>query len=167
MMAAGTLIFLVQRRQGIQNEFGRATPVVYRLIEALNIAAITGLLVACIGFFWANRLLPMALTDRAGWEITAFFGIWLLTLLHAAVLSAAKVWAQQCWLFSLLCLFLPLLNLLTTGEHLVRYAADGRIAAFAVELGIVICGALALWLSRYLQRRAKKVGSQPALPEHN
>lgn len=167
MIAAGTILFWVKRRQGVQNEFGRATPVVYRVIEALNIAAITGLLVACIGFFWANRLLPMALTDRAGWEITAFFGIWLLTLLHAAVLPAAKVWAQQCWLFALLCLFLPLLNWLTTGEYLVRYAADGRIAAFAVEFAVVICGVLALWLSRYLQRRAKKVGSQPALPEHN
>ncbi len=124
------------------------------MIETLNIAAITGLLVACIGFFWANRLLPMTLADRAGWEVTAFFGIWLLTAIHAAVLPAAKVWAQQCWLFAVLCLLLPLINLLTTGEHFIHYALQGQWSEFAVEMGAIIFGVLALWLSRYLKRRS-------------
>lgn len=155
MIAAGTVLFWIKRRQGNLREFGRATPLVYRVIETLNIAAITGLLVACIGFFWANRLLPMSLPDRAGWEVTAFFGIWLLMAIHAAMLPAARVWMQQCWLFAVLCLLLPLINLLTTGEHFIHYALHGHWSEFAVELGAIIFGVLALWLSRYLKRRSK------------
>lgn len=153
MIAAGTVLFWIKRRQGSLNEFGRLTPRVYRLIETLNIAAITGLLVACIGFFWANRLLPLALPDRAGWEVTAFFVIWLLTAVHASVLPAARVWAQQCGLFGLLCLLLPLINLLTTGAHFIHYARLGQWPEFAVEFAVVLVGGLALWLSRYLKRR--------------
>ncbi|MEX0616022.1 MAG: PepSY domain-containing protein, partial [Methylophaga sp.] len=97
----------------------------------------------------------MTLPDRAGWEITAFFAIWLLTVLHAAVLPAARVWAQQCWLFAVLCLLLPFINLLTTGEHFIHYALQRQWPEFSVELGAIIFGLLALWLSRYLKRRSK------------
>ena len=45
----------------------------FRLVEALNVAAVAGLLVATAAFFWANRLLPVDLQQRALWEVRGFF----------------------------------------------------------------------------------------------
>ena len=41
----------------------------YRVLEALNVATVAGLLVATAVFFWANRVLPVALIDRSQWEM--------------------------------------------------------------------------------------------------
>ncbi len=128
IIAAGTVLFWIKRRQSNLREFGRATRLVYRVIETLNIAAITGLLVACLGFFWANRLLPMNLPDRAGWEITAFFAIWLVTAVHAALLPATRVWAQQYWLFAVfVCYYRSLIYGLPANiSFITRFRGHGR-----------------------------------------
>jgi uncharacterized iron-regulated membrane protein len=43
------------------------------VVDVLNVATVAGLLVAIGAFFWANRLLPLALLDRSLWEIRCFF----------------------------------------------------------------------------------------------
>ncbi|NMU93943.1 PepSY domain-containing protein, partial [Achromobacter ruhlandii] len=76
MMGTGAVLFMVKRRNKMGNEFGAATARVYRLIEGLNVAALAGLAIACVAYLWANRLLPVALPQRAGWELRAFFIVW-------------------------------------------------------------------------------------------
>ncbi|RYF27568.1 MAG: PepSY domain-containing protein [Comamonadaceae bacterium] len=149
MVATGTVLFSVKRRQksGQKNgkesgqEFGTATARVYRAVEVLNVAAVAGICVASIGYFYANRLLPVDLPGRAVWEIRCFLVLWAATLLHAAVRPHRSSWVEQLGAAALLCVALPLLNAATTGQHLVGYllAGDGQRAG--VELTALACGA--------------------------
>lgn len=145
MVATGTVLFSVKRRQksGQESaqEFGTATARVYRAVEVLNVAAVAGICVASIGYFYANRLLPVDLPGRAVWEIRCFLALWAATLLHAAVRPHRSAWVEQLGAAALLCVALPMLNAATTGQHLAGYllAGDGQRAG--VELTALACGA--------------------------
>lgn len=155
MMATGAILFMVKRRQKSLNEFGPATARVYRMIDALNVATIAGLSLACIGFLWSNRLLPHGLVERHEWEVTAFFGIWLAALVHATLRPLAQAWREQLWAGAALCMLLPLLNGLTTGQHVLGYLAQRDSERAAVELTAIAMGAL-------LAMAARRVGQRQA-----
>ena len=153
MLATGAILFMVKRRKKSGNEFGNSTGRVYRVIEALNVAAIAGLLLACIGFFWINRLLPLDVAERATREIVLFFVLWLLTLLHAALRPPLAAWREQLAATAVLCLGLPLLNRLSTGDWLFAALARGDGATAGVELTAIAFGLLFIAALRHLQRR--------------
>lgn len=158
MMATGSILFTVKRRQKALNEFGKHTPKVYRLIETLNVAVIAGLCIACIAYLWSNRLIPVGIEDRSHWEITTFFTVWLMALLHASVRPVASAWVEQLSLAALLCLALPLLNWLTTGQQVLAYGLQGDWERMSVELTVVSLGLL-------LATMAQKARSMaPVLP---
>lgn len=161
MMATGAILFMVKRRQKSLREFGRATPQVYRLIEILNVAAIAGLALACVAYLWGNRLLPLALDERHDWEIMTFFAVWLLTLLHAALRPALPAWYEQLTLTAILCLCLPLLNWLTTGQHLLIYVAQGEWGRGAVELTTLLFGALLLRAAWKVRQKTRPAAALP------
>jgi uncharacterized iron-regulated membrane protein len=156
MMATGAILFMVKRRQRSLNEFGAQTPKVYRAIEVLNISAISGLMVACIAFFWVNRLLPLEVADRAGWEIKLFFFIWLGSLLHAALRPASRACIEQLAGFAALSLLLPIVNWLTTGQHLLHYFARGDWSNVGFELTVLLFGVLGIFTIKILKRRQQK-----------
>src|SRR5450830_1653047 len=144
MMATGTILFCVKRRKKSEMEFGAATASVYRVIEACNVAALAGTALACIVYFYTNRLLPEAWDGRALWEVRAFLLTWLASLLHAVIRtfmnSPRLAWLDQLWTTALLCLALPLLNWATTGQHLGLYLAHGDGQSAAVELTAMAFG---------------------------
>ena len=164
MMGTGAVLFMVKRRNKSLREFGGRTAQVYRCIEALNIAAITGLAVACIAYLWANRLLPLMIEQRASWELRVFFGIWLVTLVHAWLRPPRAAWRVQLWTLATACLLLPLLNGLTTGDHLVAEMARGDWESAGVELTSMAFGLLAGWGALLLLRTGKAV--QPRRTAH-
>ncbi|WP_176469954.1 PepSY domain-containing protein [Pseudomonas sp. Irchel 3A5] len=133
MMATGTLLFTIKRRNKSQREFGTATAGVYRCIEAFNVASIAGISVACIGYFYANRFIPVDMPDRASWEIRSFLLIWLMTLGHALCRPVSKAWTEQLTGAALLCFCLPLINFCTTGQHIGRYLSAGDWQRGSVE----------------------------------
>lgn len=152
MLACGNVMFLSKRARKSQHEFGRATPRFYRLTAALNAATMSGICLASIAYLYANRLIPAALPGRANWEIRAFLLVWLAALLHAFWRPAQRVWHEQLALTAALCLGLPLLNSLSTGQHLGLYLAAGDGQRAAVELAAlafaVILGGVILRLRR-------------------
>jgi len=154
MMATGAILFLVKRRQKSLNEFGAQTSRVYQVIEVLNIAAISGLAIACIGYFWLNRFIPLDIADRASWEVKGFFYLWLATLVHSACRPALKAWFEQWTLFTLLALFLPIMNLLTTGQWIVSYGLAGDWTNVVFEATVLVFGLLSLGLVRFLRRKS-------------
>ncbi len=153
MMATGAILFMVKRRAKHGKEFGAATARVYRLIEGLNVTAIAGLAMACVGFLWANRLIPVGLEQRASWELAAFFAVWALALGHAFVRPPSRAWVEQLGALALLCLLLPALNLLTTGDHLAAQVIRGDWESAGVELTVLSLGALAAWTARRLHHK--------------
>lgn len=108
VMAAGTVLFLRKRCQRLGDDRTQ------HWLEALGIASVSGALLACLGYFWSNRLLPVAMEGRAAYEITAFFAVWALALAHAAWRGRAA-WREQFMLAGLLGMTLLPLDLLTGG----------------------------------------------------
>ena len=95
VVATGLLLFSVKRRTQKRNGFGRHSERVYDAIDRLNVTATAGLCIACIGYLWANRLLPTHLNERHECEIAAFFAIWLATGMHAAAVAPRTAWQHQ------------------------------------------------------------------------
>ncbi|WPO97935.1 PepSY-associated TM helix domain-containing protein [Pseudomonas sp. HR96] len=148
MVATGVQLWVIKRRS---NGAGW----LHRRIEGLNVAAICGLPLAIAGYFWANRLLPGALAGREAGEVQAFFGVWLLALLHAQWRLPQRVWQEQAGACALAFAGLPLLDGLTRPQASASTLLNGfNLAMLAV--GAVF--ALGLW---YLHRRAQKPVAAP------
>ncbi|PIF74135.1 putative iron-regulated membrane protein [Variovorax sp. 54] len=156
MMGSGAVLFIVKRRQKHLGEFGGATARVYRLIEALNVAAIAGLAIACVGYLWANRLVPVGIGHRADRELQVFFALWALALVHAFVRQPARAWREQLGALAALCLLLPVLNFVTTGDHLLAQLLRSDWESLGVELGVVAFGLAALGALRHLRRKVAR-----------
>ncbi len=152
MMATGTILFCVKRRKKSAQEFGGATARVYRVVEAFNVAAMAGIALASIGYFYANRLLPIELAQRPAWEIRAFLLIWLATLLHALCRPPARAWVEQFGIAAVLCLALPLLNHFTTGQNLWMYGQAGDWQRAGVELGAIGFGVTLAYIAWRVRR---------------
>ncbi|MEG2817420.1 MAG: PepSY-associated TM helix domain-containing protein [Comamonas sp.] len=163
MMATGAILFAVKRRAKHLGEFGSATAAVYRLIEGLNVAAIVGLAVACAGYLWANRLVPLGLAHRDDWELGVFFGLWLLALLHAWMRPPAVAWREQLGVLVLMCLLLPVLNFLTTGDHLLAHIGDADWESAAVELFVLAIGIAAGCVLYRLLRAPRTKSRRPSM----
>ncbi len=144
MIATGLVLFTVKRRRRPDAE-GAIAARVYAVAERLNVAVVAGLGIACVGMLWANRLLPVELAERAGWEVQAFFGIWLLTLVHACLRPHMAAWREQLGLGAALCIGLPLLGLATGGEGGTR---------LLLELTSVAIGAAMAWTCWHVSRPA-------------
>ncbi|MBP5856451.1 PepSY domain-containing protein [Marivibrio halodurans] len=112
MIGAGLILWTVKRRLKIGDGFG------FRLVERLNIATIVGLPVAIAAYFWANRLIPLGIENRAAWEAHAMFIAWAVMSLHAFTRPAARGWVEQLWIAAGAFGLLPILNALTTDRHL-------------------------------------------------
>lgn len=167
MVATGAVLFTLKRRNKSAQEFGGGTPVFYRLTEALNVAAIAGACVACMAYFHANRLIPAALPGRETWEIRAFFILWLLSVGHAWLRPVQRAWVEQIACAAALCLSLPLVNVLTTGQHSLDYARAGQWEAAAVEWTVLVLGVLLALLCGRLRHGAwapPKVGRPITTP---
>lgn len=145
MIATGLLLFGVKRRSKSGNEWGTATPSIYRCIDALNVAALAGAALASVAYLYGNRLLPVGLQARTAWEIRVFFVVWALSLLHALLRPPRLAWREQLWAVALMCLALPLLNWLTTGQHVGVYLAHGDGQRGGVELTSMAFGLLVAW----------------------
>lgn len=139
MIATGLVFFTIKRRSRYAHtdEIGRF---LYRSIEALNIAAISGLFIACAAYLWGNRLLPLDLLSRADVESSIFFTTWFLMLVHAFQRPPLKAWREQLTLSAVLCLGLPILNALTTNVGLPISIRNGDWMTAGVDLTAVLLG---------------------------
>ena len=153
MIASGLILWVVKRRRK-QTEIGATFS--HRLVEALNITAVTGLIIAIGGYFWSNRLIASDLATRQIWEVCCFFLAWLVAAVHAAWRSPIAAWRDQLWTAAMLYAGLPVVNALTTMRSLPRAIADGDWIFAAFDLVTLTAGlalALAAWRLRKSQER--------------
>jgi uncharacterized iron-regulated membrane protein len=162
MIGTGLVIWLGKRQ--LKHAKSGVMPFELRLVEVLNIASMSGLVVAVAAFFWANRLLPVEMAGRAEWEVNSFFIVWGLSLLHALVRRGRVAWVEQLLLAGLLFGAVPLLNALTTPYHLGVTLAQGDWAMAGFDLACLGSGLFLGWAAWKMQRagRAEISASQPA-----
>ena len=101
-------------------------------------------------------MIPVGIEQRAGWEVRAFFGVWFLMLVHACLRAEKRAWIEQLCLLAALCLLLPLLNVLSTGDNLVAQVVRGDWESAGVELGGMAFGLLATWGAWKVHKRKEK-----------
>ncbi len=149
MAATGLLLWAVKRRRkATAPGFG------HRLVDVLNVGCIAGLPLAVAVFFWANRLLPVDLPQRAMREIIAFFAAWGLAALHGAIRPRQAAWREQLGLGAAAFLLLPGLNVWLTGRGLDASLPAGDWVFAGFDLGCLGAGLLLAWLARRAARAA-------------
>ncbi len=124
MIATGYIYWLETRRK---RHARQGLPGV-RIVEGLTVGSVTGIIIATLAFFIANRLLPLGATfacyKRAALEVWAFYLVWIFTFAYAW-LRPGRAWREQCGAIALLALLAPLLNWITTGDHLRKTLGEG------------------------------------------
>lgn len=158
MIATGLVLWTVKRRPQQLKSGGVAFG--HALVERLNVAAIAGLPLAIIAFFHANRLLPVDMAQRADWEVRVFLICWLATLIHALMRTPRRAWIEQLLAAAIGCLALPVVNLLTTGDHLPAALMRGDGVAVGFDLIVLACGAALALVARAVLQRSKAVPVQ-------
>ncbi len=149
MIATGTLLWAVKIRlkqqklikQGNKPSFG------LRLVEGLNLTFIAGLPLATGAFFYANRLLPTQMADRAQWEVHSFFAVIFLTAVLAYFDRSLTSWRRVLGLSAVAFMAIPLLNWATSSQHLFQNIASHQWALAGFDLLSLLIG-IALWFAR-------------------
>lgn len=151
-------IFFVGKRKRMHADAGSQGA---RVVDALAVTTVTGMVMAAVGMLVVNRLLPPEVDGKGAWEKLAFWGLWLLTLGHAwlrsrPVLKARMnpAWREQCRAIAWLALMAVGLNWLTTGDHLIKtMVTDPYWAVAGVDLALLATAAVSIWAARKLAGR--------------
>lgn len=158
-------IFFVEKRKKQHAAKGVAGA---RVVDALAVTTVTGMVVAALSILVANRVLPVDLPQRGDWEEYAFWAAWLLAMGHAfwrtAPVAAARIapaWREQCWAIVALALAAVGLNWATTGDHLLRTIAASYWPVAGVDLALLATAAVAAFAARSLARREARAPLPP------
>jgi len=137
-----------------------------RIVEGLTIGSVTGIVIATLAFFIANRLLPLGASfagyERAALEVWAFYLVWLTTFAHAW-LRPGRAWREQCWAIAGLALLAPVLNWITTGDHLLKTVWDGYWPVAGMDLLLLIGAGIAIYAARKLSH-SRLAADEPVEP---
>ena len=166
---ASGFVFFVEKRK---KQHARAGSAGSRVVDALAVTTVTGMLIATLSMLVANRLLPADLAGKGDWEQLAFWGSWLLAMAHAFVRSAPvaqarlnPAWREQCWAIAALAVAAVLLNGLTTGDHLLKTVfTETYWAVASMDLSLLLSAAVASFAARRLRAR-ERLETAPA-PAH-
>lgn len=151
MIATGYIYWLETRRK---RHVKLGLPGV-RIVEGLTVGAVTGIVIATLAFFVVNRLLPLGVSfagyERAALEIWTFYLVWLATFAHAW-LRPGHAWQEQSWAIAGLAALAPLLNGITTGDHLIKTISEGYWPVAGMDLMLLLGAMLAFFAARGLRR---------------
>ncbi|MBL8269676.1 PepSY-associated TM helix domain-containing protein [Steroidobacter sp.] len=168
MIGTGLVLWTVKRRK--QHLAAPNTPVWegfgLRLVETLNVATLAGLPLGIAAYFWANRLLPIELSNRPDWELDALFATWLCTFFVALLRPLKRAWLELLWTSCGAFALLPVLNFFTTDRHLGVSLAQGDWVMAGVDLtfwGL----ALLFGFIAYKVNRKMAIAQSAAKPAHS
>jgi uncharacterized iron-regulated membrane protein len=147
MIGTGLVIWLGKRK--LKHAKASGLPFGLRLVETLNVASMSGLMLAVASFFWANRLLPVSLAGRSDWEVEVFFYVWGAALLHACLRvflhDGRRAWREQLMVGAVLYCALPVLDMATAGDYLLASLKQGHMTLAALDLTALVAGIFLAW----------------------
>ena len=164
-IATGFIFFVEKRKR--QHALKGASG--SRVVDALAVTTVTGMVIATLAMLVFNRLLPVDLADRDYWEEAAFWSAWALAFLHAAWRTApvararlAPAWREQAWAIAALAVLAVVLNAVTTGDHLIRTISAGYWPVAGIDLTLLAGAGIAAFAARRLSRAERGVSTHPA-----
>ncbi len=136
MIATGALLWAVNIRQKQQKQIRKNKLANFglRLVEGLNLTFIAGFPLATLAFFYANRILPIDIQDRAQWEIHCFFITLGLVGLLTCFNRSLNSWRLVLSIGGLGFISLPLLNALTSPSHIIDNISSGQWSLVGFDL---------------------------------
>jgi len=151
LIATGLIIWLNKRLARVkQRHIG------HFIVERLNIAAISGLLLAIIGYFVSNRAFPVILEARENAEVQVFFISWLMALCHAVVRPVTKAWYEQVALASVSCFGLFLLDIIQEPQRLINAILDNNMPYWGFSVMLLLVGSILYQTANWLHHRQVK-----------
>ena len=154
LIATGFIVWFETRRK----RHNKTESLSVYAVESLTVASVTGLIAATFAFFLSNRLLPAdanwVYDSRISTEVTAFYFVWFLTLLHALVRHKTNIlsWAEQCTLIAFLAICAVCANTLSTGDHILRSLAEGHYAVAGMDILLIFSSVVAAGVSIKLNK---------------
>lgn len=157
-IATGFILFVEKRKA----RHAKAGSQGSRIVDAMAVTTVTGMVIAAVSMLVANRILPADLAGKGQWEQSVFWWTWGLAFLHAAWRSSpvAKArsnpaWREQSWVLAVLSLLAVVMNWVTTGDHLIKTLfTDTYWAVAGVDLSLIATALIATWAARKLGVRA-------------
>lgn len=170
VIGTGLVLWTVKRRtqhqnriakQGADSFTARLNTGGLRLVEVLNAGTLVGVPLGVAVCFWANRLLPVGLADRAAWELNALFLAWGMSLLYACVRPLKRAWLELLYLTVAAFALVPVLNALTTDKHLGVTLPYGDWGLAGFDLTILGLAAVFGYIAFKLKRkwRVSEIGA--------
>jgi hypothetical protein len=156
MVASGLVLWIVKRRERLPDP--THPHLGFRIVERLNVAVIGGFPLGIAGLFWANRLLPLALTGRSRWEVHVLFIIWGAATILSFARRPTAVWPVLFGMTGVSLALLPVYNLFGTQWNVVRSIAAGDLLPMGVDLTLLVFAAMFLWLARRVARYRPSTG---------
>ncbi|MCW5704519.1 MAG: PepSY domain-containing protein [Bradyrhizobium sp.] len=152
LIATGYFFWLESRKKRHERLGRRGV----RLVEGLTVGSVSGIVIATLAFFVANRMLPLGTTvlgeDRAAVEIWIFYLVWLAAFAHAW-LRPGRAWIEQCEAIAALAAAAVALNWITTGDHLARSFAHRHLWSVAgMDVLLLLCAVVASAIVMRLHR---------------
>ncbi len=163
-------IFFVEKRKKQHAKTGHQGA---RVVDALAVTTVTGMVIATLVILIANRLLPQMLPAswpaRGDLEQYLFWAGWGLAMAHAFMRSAPvaeglmnPAWREQCRAIAALAVLAVLLNWFTTGDHLLKTVWNDTYWPVAGVDLFLLSGAWLAWVSaRKLNQRTAATRSAP------
>jgi uncharacterized iron-regulated membrane protein len=140
MVATGLILWTVKRRKRVLDpskpSFG------FRVVERLNVAVVAGFPAAVAVYFLANRLLPLAMTDRAEWEIRWLFISWGAAFVFAGFRQVRRGWIELLGATGVLFLMVQIVDVLTNTRWLVPSIVSGDWVFAGFDLTMLATSAL-------------------------
>ncbi len=169
-IATGFLFFVEKRKQQHAKAGGQGS----RIVDALAVTTVTGMVIAAVAMLVANRLQPADLIGKGEWDKNVFWSAWILALVHAAWRSApvaqARInpaWREQCWILAALAIAAVLTNWSSTGDHLVKTLfVETYWPVAGLDLSLLATALLSVIAARKLARREQATllaGNTPGL----
>ncbi|MET0248337.1 MAG: PepSY-associated TM helix domain-containing protein [Sphingobium sp.] len=160
MIATGFVFWSVSRRK----RDAQTQPLKVRFVEALTVAAVSGVILATCAYFVVNRMIPEGASPggfpRFVIEVLTFFGAWLATAVHAGV-RQASAWKDQAWVIAGLSVAAILLNWLTTGHHPIAAINRDLWAIVGMDSMLLLNAVVAIYAARRLGQSTLTVGDAP------
>lgn len=153
MIATGFLFWLDSRRKKQGTDFG------FRLVDGLTAGSVTGIILATLAFFIANRLLPSNAhwlgQERAALEVWVFYAVWLATCVHGWAWPR-RVWMLQSAAIGVFAVAAAMLNWVTTGDHPLRTLSHRYLwPVGGMDMVLLVGAALAFLAAMRLARKAR------------
>lgn len=143
--ATGLMMWLERRLHG---NAGRCPPAFYRALSRLTAGACTGLPLASIAIFHADRLMSAQPDDRIALIGTVYFTVWALAILYALCrCNAYRTCKDVLAATGIVSLVLPVTNVVATGQTVFELFRDGHAYAAGTDVAALVVGTLLLLVS--------------------